>query len=303
MAHAAFPSLRRSTRRRALLACVVLTAFAVAAPISAAEVTGRSLRFVAEDQSVRVIELDALRSSCGEQTVVVEDPYYHREKRFIACPIRAVLEMGFDLDASTLARRSFLLRALDGYTKPAAGAVLLGEGGYIAFADAELSDPHAIPFVPRFEPIDRRQVDPAPFYMVWTGVDADAAHEKPWPYQLATIEIASFERAFARAAPSGLPPDDPGWRGFERFVSECIACHSVNGQGGKVGPELNVPRSIVEYRDPQQLMAFIRDPESFRHTSMPSHLHLKQRDLEDLIAYFRAMSERKDDPGAREDEG
>jgi cytochrome c2 len=135
--------------------------------------------------------------------------------------------------------------------------------------------------------------------MVWTGVDASAAHERPWPYQLATIEIASIERAFARAAPTGLATDTPAWRGFERFVSECIACHSMNGEGGRVGPELNVPMSIVEYHDPAQLMLFIRDPERFRHTSMPAHLHLEPHDLEDLIAYFRAMSERKDDPSAR----
>jgi cytochrome c2 len=198
-----------------------------------------------------------------------------------------------------LTRSSYLLRALDGYTKPASGEVLMGKGGWIAFADAALSDADAEPFVPRFEPIDRRQIDPAPFYMVWTGIEAADAHTKPWPYQLAVIEITSLERAFARAAPSGLDRDSAAWRGFERFVNECIACHAINGEGGRVGPELNVPRSIVEYRDEAQLKAFIRDPSSFRYTSMPAHKHLDERDLDDLIAYFRAMSERKDDPAHR----
>jgi len=230
--------------------------------------------------------------------VVVDDPYYRREMRFLACPISAVLEAGLGIEPSELARLSFLLRALDGYTKPAAGPVLLGEGGFIAFADAALTDAEAAPFAPRFEPIDRRQVDPAPFYMVWIGVDAEAAHRKPWPYQLATIEVASLEQAFARAAPNGLPSEDPGWRGFERFVAECIACHSVNGEGGRVGPELNVPRSIVEYREASQLKAFIHDPQSFRYTSMPAHPHLTDADLDDLLGYFHAMSTRKRDDKA-----
>lgn len=295
-------STRRSGRRvasRARPRCACVIAVLVLAGSAAADDVERALRFVAEGRPDAQIDLDTLRARCGTREVVVDDPYYRREKRFLACPIRTVLELGFGEAPAELAERSFLLRALDGYTKPASGAVLLGEGGYVAFADAERTDAAARPFHPRFDPIDRRQVDPSPFYMVWTGVDVEHAHEKPWPYQLATIEITSLERAFARAAPRGVAADDPARRGFTRFVNECIACHAVNGEGGRVGPELNVPRSIVEYRDAEQLKAYIRAPESFRYTSMPPHAHLTDRDLDDLIAYFRAMSLRKDDPARR----
>ena len=75
-------------------------------------------------------------------------------------------------------------------------------------------------------------------------------------------------------------------------------CHSINGEGGTVGPELNVPRSIVEYRPIEQLKAFIRDPQSFRYSAMPAHRHLSDEELDALIAYFRAMSQRKRDPRA-----
>jgi len=63
-----------------------------------------------------------------------------------------------------------------------------------------------------------------------------------------------------------------------------------------VGPDLNVPRSIVEYRPVAQIKAYIRDPTSFRYGKMPAHPDLSAADLDALIAYFRAMSAQKHDP-------
>ena len=63
-----------------------------------------------------------------------------------------------------------------------------------------------------------------------------------------------------------------------------------------MGPELNVPRSIVEYRPEQQIKDYVRDPGSFRYTSMPAHPGLSSEDLDALVAYLRAMSTRKHDP-------
>ena len=72
----------------------------------------------------------------------------------------------------------------------------------------------------------------------------------------------------------------------------------MNGEGGTIGPDLNVPKSIVEYRPVEQVKAYIRAPQSFRYTSMPSHEHLTAADLDALVAYFTAMRDRKHDPKA-----
>ena len=69
-----------------------------------------------------------------------------------------------------------------------------------------------------------------------------------------------------------------------------------HGQGGRVGPDLNVPRSIVEYRPIAQIKAYVKNPASFRYTSMPAHPGLSEADLDALIAYFSAMRARKQDP-------
>lgn len=276
--------------RGRLLACLLLLGPTAAARAeSAAEPV---LDFVRDGEVVARLDLASLRAGCTAQRVRVDDPYYGRGKEFYACPLAGVLARGFGEPPA--AEANLFLRARDGYSKPTSGAQLAEPGAWIAFADAEVtSGPDA---EPRWEPIDRRQVDPGPLYLVWSGPGQGDAHRYPWPYQLATIEIAPFESEYPHTVPSGVPAEASAWRGFGIFRRECIACHAVNGEGGVVGPELNVPRSIVEYRPAEQIKAYVRDPQSFRYTSMPSHPHLSDADLAGLVDYFKAMMERKHDP-------
>jgi mono/diheme cytochrome c family protein len=176
--------------------------------------------------------------------------------------------------------------------KPASGARLAEAGGWVAFADVE----HTRGDVPGWEPIDRRRLDPGPFYVVWSGPGQNDPHRYPWPYQLAVIEQAPFESRFPHTLPKGMPPGSAAWTGFAVFRSECVACHAINGEGGTIGPELNLPQSIVEYRPAAQIKAFVRDPAQFRYTSMPANPHLTLEQLDGLVAYFEAMRERKHDP-------
>lgn len=281
---------RRSALAPALLAGLLLGPLAAAGARAGDDA---SLRFERDGQLLRELSLDALRAACPEQVVVVEqDPYYGRRKRFLALPLRCVLEQG--LGALPQASANVFLRARDGYVKPASGARLSEPGGWLAFADADHQPAGAL----GWEPIDRRRLDPAPFYLVWTGAEQGDAHRYPWPYQLVAVELAPFESRYPATRPVGAAPGSPAREGYAIFRSECIACHAINGQGGRVGPDLNVPRSIVEYRPLEQIKAYVRDPQSFRYTSMPAHRHLSDAQLDALVAYFQVMSQHKQDPGA-----
>jgi cytochrome c1 len=65
-----------------------------------------------------------------------------------------------------------------------------------------------------------------------------------------------------------------------------------------VGPELNVPQSIVAYRPEEQIRAYIKNPLTFRYGAMPANPDLREADLDALIAYLRAMSAEPHDPAS-----
>jgi mono/diheme cytochrome c family protein len=279
-----------SLPRRMRTCCVLLAALAAGAAGAAGNEA--TLRFERDGALLREVPLAELRAACAERVVeVAQDPYYGRPKRYLALPFGCVLAHG--LGAAPAPEANVFLRARDGYVKPASGARLAEPGAWLAFADAD----HGHGDDPGWQPIDRRQVDPAPFYLVWTGAGQNDPHRYPWPYQLAAVELAPFESRYPLTLPVGAAPGAPAREGFAIFRSECIACHAINGQGGSVGPELNVPRSIVEYRPAEQIKAYVRDPGSFRYTSMPPHRHLSDAQLDALVAYFRVMSHHKHDPG------
>jgi mono/diheme cytochrome c family protein len=251
------------------------------------------MRFVRDGKEVRTISLAELRTKCGEQRIAVDDPYYGKTKTYRACPLAEVVRLGFGVPASELASSDVTFRATDGYAKPSSGARLVEPGGYVAFSDADLDGGGA----PAWAPIDRKQVDPAPFYLVWTEPAQRDAHRYPWPYALGEIEVGSLAALYPNTVPAGEGEDSRARAGYEIFKSDCIACHAINGEGGTVGPDLNVPQSIVEYRPVAQIKQYIRDPQTFRYTSMPAHDYLTDRQLDDLVAYFQAMSRQKRDPG------
>lgn len=250
---------------------------------------GAPLVFVRDGHVVRTLTLAQIEAKVAPETWTAFDPYYEKPKTFRALPLAKTLVLGFGASAAELEKLDFVLRARDGYTVPLPGAKLFEKGGYIAVADVD---------VPGWEPIGPQRANPGPYYLVWREPSQMSLDTHPRPWQLARIEIAPFEATFPHTAPTGMPADGPAWRGFALFRTACITCHAINREGGRVGPDLNVPQSIVEYRPRAQIRAYIEDPRTFRYSNMPAHPDLTEADLDAILAYFDAMKDRKHDPDA-----
>ena len=210
------------------------------------------------------------------------DPYYEKTKHFRALPLASVIARGFG-GSRDLAKLDYVLRARDGYAVPMRGSLVHEEGGYIAIEDLD---------VPGWEPIGPQHVSPGPFYVVWTKPAQGDLDSHPRPWELDKIEIARFDVIYPHTSP-GTPEGAPATLGYDLFKDQCIKCHAINREGGHVGPDLNVPKNITEYRPEDQIRAYIKDPASFRYGNMPAHPEMTNQQLDELLAYLRAMKDRK----------
>jgi putative heme-binding domain-containing protein len=74
----------------------------------------------------------------------------------------------------------------------------------------------------------------------WPSLHGGAIIERTddFPASLTTTEARAQEERFARFRSLGTQGGDPG-RGRALFITTCLPCHTVGGQGGKIGPVLD----------------------------------------------------------------
>ncbi|MEM8865029.1 MAG: TIGR03792 family protein [Planctomycetota bacterium] len=222
----------------------------------------------------------------SKELVVKKDPVYHRDKRYQAINLRDFLAAKLDLEELEDGETTLVFVCSDGYEPSMPLSKVLKNDGWLAIRD--LDAPEGEQWSPASYGV--REVVFEPSYLVWP----DAPRHNPsfqWPHGLETIRVKNKdpfrEVAFPRTAPEHAA-------GFKAFKVNCSKCHMLNGVGGDMGPELNVPKNITEYWSPEDVKAFTLDPESFRAGSpMPAMDYLGEETVDAIVAYLQHMANEK----------
>ena len=233
-------------------------------------------------ERTQVFTLQDLQAKLPISSMEVEDPVYKTKKTYEGFLLADIFRLMGDSPGDEI---SFHCR--DGYSPVVSISMAKEKKGLLAIREKGVPGGWT-----KFRQ-GKTWMTPAPFYVVW-----NTSNELfPWPYQVVGIEVVQFSQKFDRIFPTGEPKNGAIFRGFETFKNDCLRCHSLNLQGGDLGPELNIPRNITEYRDDKILTLFIRDPSSFRARSkMPSFQQLKDEQIQEILEYFRWIKGHKKDP-------
>jgi mono/diheme cytochrome c family protein len=251
----------------------------------------QKLVFKSEGEVVATLTVAEIAKASPLQVWTAFDPYYQKPKTWRVFELEPALKLAYGEDFAKLKNQELILRAKDGYQVPTSGQDLLRPGAFIAIEDMD---------APSWELIGPQKANPGPFYMVWKGADQQDHEVFPRPWQLAEIEVAKFEQLYPNTVPIDVDPKGLAGQGYELFKAQCSRCHAINQQGGRVGPDLNVPLNITEYRPEAQIRAYIKNPLSFRYGNMPAFSHLKDQEVDGLIAYLKVMRVQKHDPAQAE---
>lgn len=247
----------------------------------------KALTFLRYGEQVKTLSVEAMSQITPMEQWSAYDPYYKKVKTWKAFALKPVLEEVYKDQEGGIVEQELILRANDGYQVLSTGAAMMRPGAYIAVEDAE----HV-----GWELVGPRRANPGPFYLVWRQEDQQDPEQYPRPWQLTQIELARFEQLYPRTVPTGAAPGSLEREGYELFKAQCSRCHAINQQGGRLGPELNIPQNITEYRPEAQIRAYIKNPMTFRYGNMPAFAHFEERQLDSILAYLKAMSALKQMP-------
>lgn len=173
---------------------------------------------------------------------------------------------------------------------------LLGEGAYYApeltkvyerrgaaFIDAMLLDPQAMyPGQRKMQKYDFSEQDRKDLvaFLKWIGeMDLNGFPPKPDLMPMAVTGSPIASSSVARVS------DRP-----KIFNQMCIACHTLQGQGGAVGPALD---GVGSRRDQAYILNWLRDPTKIKPDSKMPKLPLSEADIVELAAFLSQLKEEK----------
>jgi cytochrome c2 len=237
------------------------------------------------------IKLDLLdlqkKNKLGKDTVITieNDPVYHKAKKYKAVSASVLIKSEIDLTKIDPKNTKIVFECVDGYKPEMPLELFLNAKSFLAFQDVDA------PKGSEWETIikDGNQMNAAPFYIVYSSVSEKDTRYK-WPYNLVRIYLEPLNKSTLELFPLKNRKLESG---YTLFKNQCITCHSINGIGGTMGPELNYPKSVTEYWKENELVNYIVNPASFRNKVKMPTLGISKQQSQEIVDYLKYMSEHK----------
>ncbi|MFT4032451.1 MAG: c-type cytochrome [Siphonobacter sp.] len=217
-----------------------------------------------------------------ERITIKKDPVFHKTKSFDAVPLENVLKEIPGYKAAKPEATQVVFECEDGYNPSMPLSKVLAAKVYLAVHDADATpgeDWTTLKKGPETKKI-------APFYVCYTDVSGDDPTYK-WPYNLVKISLTATSKETAALFPK---EDDSVVKGYGLFKTYCLTCHALNGVGGRLGPELNSPKSVTEYWKLEDIKAFVANPSAYRNNVKMPQLGLKTKEIDEIVGYLSYMA-------------
>lgn len=250
-----------------------------------ASVAAESPRLVIETSRGRVtLSAARIQSALPARHLTVRHPDYPQPMSYLAYPVKDIFKLaGVNVleDDGT----AWIFHCADGYKDTVDAGALDELDVHLAIGEDGVAGKWSM------VKTGKGETYPGPFLALTPGTRREGGFT--WPYAVVSLERISFARRYAEILPRAVEADSAIMRGFHVFRYKCLRCHSINLRGGTLGPELNIPRNISEYRERDFLRAWIADPGSFRARARMPALGLSPVEIDDVIAYLEHMREHK----------
>lgn len=211
------------------------------------------------------------------------DPFFKQAKKFIGFSLQNLLDSIIKVNQFDTTEAVVVFECVDGYRPTMPISLIFGDKkGFIATRD--LDAPAGKNWI---DSLDKKM---KPFYLVWQDVPKEN-HRYAFPYGLYALRLVPAGSEFKDVYPFDAPELVAG---FQLFNQNCMKCHSVNKVGGVMGPEMNIPKNITEYWTDENIIAFAKNPQSFRYRSaMAPIAGVSDQEFKKILDYLKYIAKHK----------
>ena len=256
-----------------LVACV---------PNETATIDSKSSEFAAIKKREIPFEfsIDKVKYLSKDTTITIPfDKAFPEPMTFRGFPLKPIIE-AFKLEDIDNLQATFVCS--DGYKPSIPLSEIAKQEGYITYQNTE--EQLAIW-------ADSIKANIPPYYLTWKtdSLNKDLIN----PYGVISLRIEAIGFNYEKIIPAKVEEDSLLSKGFSLYEKMCMKCHSINKEGGDLGPELNYPKNITEYQGKEFILAFVKSPQSFRYNSKMPPVPLSDEKLELIYDYLEVMKEYK----------